>query len=456
MKIFKGFILFYLIVVLATLFCLLYHMLAIRDTMDFAMLYYGAAHFFQGKSIYADVPWHLFHVPQVLQKDYIYFHPSIVGLGKDYSQNLNPPVTELFLLPFALMPYTWAAALWNFLVLLAGASGLWVVYRMYFKERANRWGFLTALGLFFASIPYYSNHTLSQLGTFIFLGVVYTWAWSRSGQDIKAGILLGVLLSVKYFLGLLAVFFLLQKRWRLILSSILSFLCLNLIARGVFGKTAYIQNNEILHYIVWYSNVWSASFYGYFGKLGADIVGDHYVMKPWAIIGYFVCAVAMILYQIKISLKKISTLREFDFAFSYALIACILVCPLGWIYYCGFFILPIFWVLEALSQEPKFFSYPFIFTFAFMLGMLSFPSKVMAFAHGSWRGIFFMYSPYFYGTLALLGLMFYVRNRWGNFVSKGINTSALMPWTVMAYLLITPAFAILFYGTFIEVPRVWV
>ena len=62
----KTCILVYLLLVLATYSSLIYHAITLKDTIDFSMFYYVAVHFLQNVSIYAATPWHLFHIPQLI------------------------------------------------------------------------------------------------------------------------------------------------------------------------------------------------------------------------------------------------------------------------------------------------------------------------------------------------------------------------------------------------------
>jgi hypothetical protein len=452
MKKHRVFILAYLAIVAVTISVYIYYLVRENINTDFLMLYFGAKSFLKGHSIYASVPWKELHITKILSNQITYIQEPIYQLGRDYSFNLNPPSVELFFLPFAFFSYPQAILIWSILIFIAGTWALAIIYRVYFKAQANLWDFLVLLGIFWAFFPAYSNFILLQLGTFIFLGVIGVWYWSRRGDDVKAGILLGILLSAKYFLGLLAVFYLLQKRWRLIFFSLLSFTGANILAYSVFGKAAYIQHLQILKNIVWYSNIWSASFYSYFGKFDANIIHNVYVMGLWGKIAYFICCTIIMVLQIYLCRIPVKSPREFDFNFSYVLIASTLICPLGWVYYLNFFILPIFWILETISQEKNYFSFYFMLAFASMLGMLSFPTTIMAFANGSWKAVFLMYSPYFYGTLALLVLIFYVQKKWPVISMQGINTKELLPWTTLAYLMVTPSLVYLFYTTFFKLP----
>ncbi|MCD6047218.1 MAG: hypothetical protein K0S08_865 [Gammaproteobacteria bacterium] len=451
MKQLRIFILAYLAIVIVALAAFISHLIVTKVNSDFLMLYSGAISFFKGHSIYAPVPWKSLHIlsgPASNQVSYI--PPPIYQLGADYSFNLNPPIVELFFLPFAFCSYPQAIFIWSILIFLAGSWALAIIYRVYFQSQANIWGFLLLSGIFWGSFPACSNFILLQLGTLILLGVTGVWYWSRQGDDIKAGVLLGILLSAKYFLGLLVVFYFFQKRWRLVFFSLFSFIGANIIAYAVFGKTAYIQHLQILKNIVWYSNVWSASFYSYFGKLDANIVHNVYTMNPLGKWSYYVCSAIIIALQIYFCRAPIKSTREFDFNFSYALIASILICPLGWIYYAVFFILPIFWILEAISQETNYFSFYFMLAFAAMIGLLSFPTTIKAFANHNWKAVFLMYSPYFYGTLTLLALLVYVQKKRPILSVQSINTKELFPWVILVCLMVAPSVVYVFYTVFIK------
>src|SRR3989338_3155619 len=91
----KLFILSFLLLIFSTDGFFIYHEISSHAASDFVMFYHSAHYFWQGKSIYAAIPWEQYHFSFALSK------AQIAQLVSG-SNNVNPPTLTLLLLPLGL------------------------------------------------------------------------------------------------------------------------------------------------------------------------------------------------------------------------------------------------------------------------------------------------------------------------------------------------------------------
>jgi len=454
----RVFIAGYVLIILITYSVFLYHSIKVKAAVDFVLFYNSAYNFFHHLPLYAAVPWHNYFLPESLRNQLIIIQKPIASLGANYSNNLNPPAAILFVLPFGLLSYTHAAILWYSACFLATFITLALIYRYYFPQQKSLFGYLTLLGIFLSTLPYQANITLGQYNIFIVLGVFLTWIWSKQHKGFAAGFILGLLIATKYFLGLLIIFYFLQRRWKTISGTAISFVGINLIALGLFGKAAYIQHFEILNRIAWYATAWNASILGFFARFSYQYAGGLALIAPWSHYAYYFASVLVLIFLAQFIDNSFKQKNDFDVGFFLTLIASILLSPLGWAYYLILLIFPVLSVVRSLasipvSEQSK--SLWLVFVFSFTLGLLCFPAKIETFAKGGWTAFSLLCSSYFYGIWLLVFLLFYCRRYIQTKSFSEISSSNLLPWTLLCYIVTFPAFGILFYQVFIKKVKCW-
>lgn len=390
------------------------------------MFYHAAKNFWLGKSIYTPTPWSQYYFPQAFSSRQIQQMTSV-------SSNVNPPVFSLILLPLGFLKESVATALWDFFALFSGFGAVWLVYKVFLSRFHETWNYFLLLAIFLAPLPFYANILLGQTGSIITFSVFGVWFLARKKHDVLAGFLLGLILSVKFFFGLLAILFLLQKRWKFLSAMMVSFLLLNGLSLALFGKETFVQYVSILHHISWYASNWNASLYGLFIKF----FPENRLLRSTL---YELCSIFLVCYQVKLCYKEWTSTEKFDFAFSYTLIISILISPLGWVYYLPVMILPIMLMIEKFSSIPaKDIGLPLILTFTFALGLLCFPMK-MGFIHeGGWLNVYFISACYCYALLLFLGLLIYTLRL--SIATEGV----IFPWVILTLLIVMPSFGMFLY-----------
>lgn len=295
------------------------------DKLDFGKFYASAHLYWQDKSIYSRWDYKLLG-------EGIHYHYTT-----HYASNLNAPFFTVLMLPLGLLKYKAALYLWLTISILAGSAGAVLLAKVLADKRwltaeCKLPLYILANLLFFSYFPSFINIQYGQVGLLLFFAVTLLWMFAREQRDIGAGLILGILISVKIFAGLIAVFFLFQKRWRALTACALTMLLCNLISIALFGLKAYSEYIDILHHIKWYSATWNASILG----MATRLFGYHeYNISLWALpwLTPIIHKVGSAILLLGLWFIAKPERQNFDIGFGYTLVAMLLISPLGWLYY---------------------------------------------------------------------------------------------------------------------------
>jgi hypothetical protein len=169
----------------AVVLAMVYHRARPEGTCDFRDFWENAAHFRQTGEVAADLGVH----------NYL-------------------PFFTVLMAPWSLLPLQTAATLFVLLSLALYAGTTYAVERLLGDglERHPRRAYLVALGLM---LPYaYACAVIGNLGLLLLFLVVASWLLVERGREWEAGVALGLAALIKLIPGLLIVFFLLKRRWR--------------------------------------------------------------------------------------------------------------------------------------------------------------------------------------------------------------------------------------------------
>ena len=285
---------------------------------DFGKFYYSAVSFLQGRNIYDINPAML--IPVSTLEYYIFL-------------NLNPPHFTILILPLALFSPKIALLLWSLISLFFFLASLFIIFREV-EVKFNSWRvMLLVIGLLaFAGTG--SVAVTGQLSFIMMLLITLFWVESRNDRWIRAGIYLGLSMSIKLFLMIFLPYLLLRKRWRAVIVAsgvALSCYCLGIMILGWDNYRVWLHDLQLAN---WSWAVMNASLQGFFARL---LVPNPYfqpfftkpaLVKPlWLITGGLVGIVTLAL-TIRDKSRK-----EVDRSYALLLVAAQLISPLGWIYY---------------------------------------------------------------------------------------------------------------------------
>jgi len=361
------------------------------EKTDFYKFYKSANFFTEGKSIYTPVP---FDPPdEYLNK----LSKKSRATMKTLHPNLNSPFHTLFILPLGAFPFRVAFLVWSVfsLCLCLSAIGL-IAYTRAFRDYqtpvggffANQHDILlhasppirkktsstsennrisTDQGLldtyaidvqrlwiiFLCYFPTLVNILLGQFGLFLLGSIVFIWLSARNGKCQLAGIILGVALSIKIFLGLFLIFFAVKRRWKILFWAVSIFIVFNVISLLVFGLSTYKQHLELLALSHLYINAsWNASFSAFFTRILGGAENIPLIAMPmaahWLAYSLSFLITVLLIWTAWPRPRELSPLLRFDIGYSLTIVAMLLISPFGWMYYFPVLIVPLLVVWHAL------------------------------------------------------------------------------------------------------------
>jgi hypothetical protein len=209
---------------------------------DFAHLYLGSYLATQGKNFYS--PEILFSTAQAL------------GI-----QHLNPfvypPIVALFFIPLSLFSYQDAQLVWfilNHLFLIL--SFLFLI--LSFNSKENNLIYIAAsLLLSISFAPLYRTLTAGQLNLLMLFLLSLTWYLYTKKMPVGAGVVLAIATLLKLFPGLLILFFIWKKEYRVAISAIAVVVILVLLSLAIQGVPLYQDYGTLLTQMSYGQSTWS-------------------------------------------------------------------------------------------------------------------------------------------------------------------------------------------------------
>jgi hypothetical protein len=234
----RGSVTTYLAVLLLIIGCFATGMRLFRDRdrykrQDFNR-YYADASLLRG----GGNPWRTFGLPQ----------------PKDIEQSRQvgyPPAFSLMFSPLCRLRRATAHRIWEALQIIALISALTIVLREIAPTANNNFKrFAFAFAFLFP--PLHSSLHWGQPTSLLLLLLVGSWACARRGWDILAGMLLATATLLKIFPWIIAGYFLVLRRWRVLASSVI------FVAAVSFCLLAFYGIDRNLDFLrgLWVSMIW--------------------------------------------------------------------------------------------------------------------------------------------------------------------------------------------------------
>jgi hypothetical protein len=342
---FKTYLLLCLVLISAIYFKVLTTVSQPEFKNDFQVFYGSAKLFLSGEKIYSPIPGDLFGEGP----DETLPHGGRTALYP----NLNPPAFSLILTPLAQLDYPLASISWFILSLSCGILSIYLIVRALY-EKHKTWIFLSLTVLLFAYYPTFSSLLLGQLSMVLLFLIIAAWYNARLERDLLAGLFLGVALALKLFTGLFLIIFLIQRRWRLLLWYAATYLATTVSALIITGKENFFDYLANLRNINWYEAIWNGSSMGYFTRIfnGYPQFAFFSTIDPGRLFSviFSLAIFAFIIYAIWPRKETIHK-DKFDLDFSLAIVAMLLISPLGWMYYFSILVLPIIVIWNSIQES---------------------------------------------------------------------------------------------------------
>ncbi len=374
-------------------------------TTDFVQFYASAQSLRAGESLY-----------RTLQVDRFGPAPNAASARPGaIHPNLNPPLLALLVAPLTLAGLSSAYRVWTALSMLSGLFACALLWRGLGGAGRSHSELIWLWLAFLVYFPTWTAITMGQVSAFLFLALAGAWLAGRSGHDRLAGALAGVAVSLKPFAGLLVVFFVLQRRWRVAAWSIGAVLVAVLATLPFAGFEAYREYASVMRSVTWFGNSWNASFWSFFTRILGGSENVPPVTVPMLGHGLALLSSAATLLWLAwltgrgaatrpVSVEadaSTSTTRaaSFDLGFGLTLAVMLLVSPLGWMYYFPLLLIPGYTVW-SLTRDGR--QRVLCWGLVAAWGLSTIPTSMVRAADAiAPLGWFTIYSVYFYALLTL-------------------------------------------------------
>ena len=174
--------------------------------------------------------------------------------------HLNPYVYPLFVgelfIPLSYLSYPTAKLAWLFFNHLFLFVSIFVYLSTIPKLLRQMTGILF-LGMCVYFFPLYRTFTAGQLNLLILLLLVLLWKYYSQKKDTLAGIILGIATLIKIFPGFFLLYFLIQKRNRIVVSMISTIVLISILSIGIFGWAVFVDYSHLLKAMSYGRSVWS-------------------------------------------------------------------------------------------------------------------------------------------------------------------------------------------------------
>lgn len=233
--------------------------------------------------------------------------------------NLNAPAFLLLFLPFSYLPLRLAFVAWT----LAGLGTCWVATRSIAAVLTIRKPFLLFCGLLISQVTFLALY-MGQVAPFLL--PLFTWAWiaDRRNRPWTAGLLLGVLIGAKPFLGVFGIYALLFRRSRpLTVGICVGAAALWVLGFMVGGPSVYRSWFFVLQNVTWPAHLANGSL---LAVVTREFATTHsaWVTPIWSSTLIVVAGLAVL------ALRRIT---DRDQAWLLVGVCSCLLSPLGWAYY---------------------------------------------------------------------------------------------------------------------------
>jgi alpha-1,2-mannosyltransferase len=304
---------------------------------DFGKFYYSARHVLEGRDLYASSPATLIRLSSTEQ----------LNLG-----NLNPPHFHLLILPLSLWGPNVALVLWS----MASLTSLVLAARTVLRELG--WPALSParLGLtLFGTVAWVGTGSViatGQSSLFLLWPMAAGWGLMRRGRWLRSGVVIGLLASVKPFLGLLLVYFLVRRQYRALAAGALALAAAFCVGLAVFGADAQLSWIRTLQRVDWSWLPMNASVAG----LIARVLAPNTYLSPIFEWSAAIRPLGLAVAATGIGVTLVSVIRrpnDVDRSFLLLTLAALLFSPLGWVYYVWFLLPPLFamWQRGVFSRQ---------------------------------------------------------------------------------------------------------
>jgi len=229
-----------------------------------------------------------------------------------------PPIVAVIGLPFSYLPYFWSTVSWMIFELGCLVAAVVLIVR-HFGGRSAGTPVLVVVCVFINWRPIFLELYQGQLMIPILLLLTLCWLALKAGKDVKAGILLGIVISIKLYAWPLALFLLIRGRWRAPVAAFVVFIAANALMVGWVGSSTVMD---------------------YYFRVGRSVLEayklDPYNFSAWCVglrslglAGAVIMSASVLLWSLFLALRS----KDFDSGFMIMLAAATILQPISWVHY---------------------------------------------------------------------------------------------------------------------------
>jgi hypothetical protein len=260
--------------------------------------------------------------------------------------------------PFALLPYGWAAGAWFLFELFCVFVACRVLVKWWSGAANITLAVLLTLALFIWE-PVFDEMIFGQLNTLLLVLLLGAWLKLRQDKAVAGGILLGLAIAIKLLVWPIALFLLLSRKWLSVLATGATVVVANLLAglaMGLGPLWQYYASTSSAVLPFWRAHeanfsLWSLGwrlFAGAHGKgLEMNLIAPLYHSTALAETFAATVPLGFLLFSLWLALRR----ESFDFAFAIMLCASLLLSPITWNHYLLNCLLPVAIVSHTLAGQ---------------------------------------------------------------------------------------------------------
>jgi alpha-1,2-mannosyltransferase len=181
---------------------------------------------------------------------------------------IYPPLALMIFSPLRLMPFIMAEKVWTILSLISLFASVYLIFRMYKQKLFSTFGFLI-LGLVCLSFPVKFTLGMGQINNYILLIFVSAIYFLQQKRSYLASFLLSLSFSIKLFPAYLLLQFVAIRRWKFLLTFILSLILLLSTAFILIGPriNLYFYQHFLPTLLIgWKTDYYNQAITGFIGR----------------------------------------------------------------------------------------------------------------------------------------------------------------------------------------------
>ena len=279
----------------------------------------------------------------------------LLGLPQRFgaSGSGHPPTTSFWALPFVSLTVEQANVALGWLTVLLLLIELTETFRTLRWPAAAGLAWLTLAYLLSSSSMHYHLRAGQFSGAIGFLYFV-AWRAGRRGDDLLAGIALGLACTMKLFPGVMLLLMLATRRWRALAAASAAYLVVAVVMTSRYGLSSWLFFLRVQPAIAntWMSSIKNQSIHGVILKLFYPVCGPSGPTLPVATaLSALICLALLAVATWWVS-RRPSSGEALDLPFALFIVLSVITSQWTWEHYAVIYVLPEAILIDKLMRTP--------------------------------------------------------------------------------------------------------